>query len=98
VRACLGIASFFGHGDEEDDSLGGLKGPTARRPFGVTLQQLYDGVSINIKLERRVVCRGCRRRTKDNAERCDKCDRCPDEIANVLKQMGGFMVRASCPK
>jgi len=59
--------------------------------FEVTLDELYLGTQKKVQIERRVVCRGCRR--NPNAPQCKGCGKCPNEVKVVNVQMGPFMTQ-----
>uniref|UniRef100_A0A7S2W519 J domain-containing protein n=1 Tax=Mucochytrium quahogii TaxID=96639 RepID=A0A7S2W519_9STRA len=59
----------------------------------VSLEDMYNGGEVRTKVNRRVVCRGCRKITTKNKEKCSKCGKCPPETRTVHRQMGGFMVQ-----
>jgi DnaJ-class molecular chaperone len=60
-------------------------------PLSVTLDELYTGQKKNVKINRRVVCRGCRLRPND--AKCRGCNRCPNEVKTVKVQMGPFLTQ-----
>mmetsp|Transcript_71735 Transcript_71735/g.134158 ORF Transcript_71735/g.134158 Transcript_71735/m.134158 type:complete len:408 (+) Transcript_71735:162-1385(+) len=57
----------------------------------VTLQELYLGGEKHVKVNRRVVCRGCR--LKPNAPQCRGCGKCPNEVRVQNVQVGPFMTQ-----
>jgi DnaJ-class molecular chaperone len=57
----------------------------------VSLNDLYNSNTMKAGLQRRVVCRGCRR--KPDAPQCSGCGRCPNEIKVVNVQMGPFVTQ-----
>jgi len=60
--------------------------------MGVNLADLYSGNSeYKAQLQRRVVCRGCRKSPGD--PKCRPCNRCPNEVKVVNVQMGPFMTQ-----
>merc|ERR1712151_804642 len=59
--------------------------------FSVSLEELYNSQTKNVKISRRVVCRGCRLRP--SAPQCRGCGRCPNEIKMVKVQMGPFLTQ-----
>lgn len=59
--------------------------------FDVTLEELYNGEAKSIKINRKVVCRGCRLRP--DSPQCRGCGRCPNEVKVVNVQMGPFMTQ-----
>merc|ERR1712039_756862 len=59
--------------------------------FSVTLEELYNSQQKMVKINRRIVCRGCRLRP--NAPQCKGCGKCPNEVKTVKVQMGPFMTQ-----
>jgi hypothetical protein len=80
------FAMFFGGGQQDSD-----RGSDFRHNIDVTLAQLYNGVEMTSKLNRRVVCRGCRGSQRHTKAKCEKCQACPDETKVVRKMIGRGM-------
>lgn len=59
--------------------------------FSVSLEELYNSQTKNVKISRRIVCRGCRLRP--NGPQCKGCGKCPNEIKMVKVQMGPFLTQ-----
>jgi DnaJ-class molecular chaperone len=59
--------------------------------FDVTLEELYNGETKQVQVNRRIVCRGCR--LHPNAPQCAGCGRCPNEVKLVKVQMGPFLTQ-----
>eukprot|EP00931_Biecheleriopsis_adriatica_P121303 TRINITY_DN96394_c0_g1_i1.p1 TRINITY_DN96394_c0_g1~~TRINITY_DN96394_c0_g1_i1.p1 ORF type:complete len:493 (-),score=128.05 TRINITY_DN96394_c0_g1_i1:172-1650(-) len=65
------------------------KGEDTRTNMAVTLEDLYNGVTKNAEIQRRIVCRGCR--VKPDSPKCQGCHRCPNEVRMVNRQVGPGM-------
>eukprot|EP00405_Crypthecodinium_cohnii_P015786 CAMPEP_0206446244 /NCGR_PEP_ID=MMETSP0324_2-20121206/16019_1 /ASSEMBLY_ACC=CAM_ASM_000836 /TAXON_ID=2866 /ORGANISM="Crypthecodinium cohnii, Strain Seligo" /LENGTH=492 /DNA_ID=CAMNT_0053914675 /DNA_START=200 /DNA_END=1678 /DNA_ORIENTATION=- len=65
------------------------KGDDVSSTIEVSLEDLYNGGTMLAKINRRVVCRGCR--TKPNSDKCKVCSRCPNEVKTVHVQVGPGM-------
>jgi len=86
------FAAFFGGGGGGGGG-GGSRGPDVKMNFDVTLEDMYKGGSVSVKIKRRIVCRGCRRAdTPERKARCAKCGKCPNEVRTVHRQMGAGMI------
>lgn len=89
-RAMDPFAAFFGGGNRNQRN--SKRGPDSRLQFSVALEDLYNGNSLEAKISRRVVCRGCRKKSKRDTPRCRACGSCPDEVKMVQRQMGPGMI------
>ena len=70
--------------------IGVQKGKDVSSKIRVTLEDLYNGRTINAQVRRRVVCRGCR--TNRASPRCEGCGpSCPAERKTVQKRMGNMI-------
>jgi len=65
------------------------KGENINTQLGVSLEDLYNSGVMKAQLDRRIVCRGCRR--KPDSPKCTGCSRCPNEIKQVQQQVGPGM-------
>jgi len=65
------------------------KGEDSRTNLAVKLEELYNGGAHKARVQRRIVCRGCR--VKPDSPKCQGCQRCPDEIRMVNRQVGPGM-------
>eukprot|EP00933_Yihiella_yeosuensis_P025690 TRINITY_DN19926_c0_g1_i1.p1 TRINITY_DN19926_c0_g1~~TRINITY_DN19926_c0_g1_i1.p1 ORF type:complete len:507 (-),score=95.03 TRINITY_DN19926_c0_g1_i1:199-1647(-) len=65
------------------------KGQDVEAQLGVSLEDLYNGGIKKANLNRRIVCRGCRK--KPNSPKCQGCQRCPDEVRMENRQVGPGM-------
>uniref|UniRef100_A0A7S0FKB9 J domain-containing protein n=1 Tax=Pyrodinium bahamense TaxID=73915 RepID=A0A7S0FKB9_9DINO len=65
------------------------KGDDLNREMDVRLEDLYSGGFVKNRVTRRVVCRGCRR--KSGSPKCVGCGRCPNEVQTVHVQVGPGM-------
>jgi DnaJ-class molecular chaperone len=65
------------------------KGDDVSSRLEITLEDLYNSGVSKAQIERRVVCRGCRK--KPDSEKCRGCNRCPNEIKTVHQQVGPGM-------
>merc|ERR1740129_266372 len=65
------------------------KGNDVNAEMQVTLEDLYNGGQLNAKIDRRVVCRGCR--VKPDSPKCRGCNRCPNEMKMEHVQVGRGM-------
>jgi len=65
------------------------KGSDVNAEMAVGLEDLYNGGSLNAKIDRRIVCRGCR--VKPDSPKCKGCSRCPNEHKTVHVQVGPGM-------
>jgi DnaJ-class molecular chaperone len=91
------FAAFFGGGQQrggnQNDGAKRLKakrGPNFEAQLEVSLEDSYNGGSVNTNINRRVVCRNCRNK---NTGKCASCGRCPNEVKMVQMQMApGFVV------
>lgn len=66
------------------------KGPDANVEMSATLEDMYKGGEVKARIQRRVVCRGCKGRSDG---KCAACGRCPDEVKMVNRQMGHMIVQ-----
>jgi len=73
----------------------GNRGPDYQMRLRVTLEELYNGVEKETRIQRRVVCARCSspNLSEKAKKRCGKCGRCPNEYRMVQRQMGGFIVQ-----
>merc|ERR1719330_1764506 len=65
------------------------KGEDVSSMIPVTLEDLYNGGTNKARLQRRIVCRGCRK--KPDSPKCKGCQRCPNEMKTVHVQVGAGM-------
>jgi len=65
------------------------KGDDVSANLGVRLEDLYNSGTSKSKIERRVVCRGCR--VRPDSPKCKGCSRCPNEVQTVHVQVGPGM-------
>eukprot|EP00501_MAST-03F_sp_TOSAG23-6_P001457 GSMAST32.ASY1.ANO1.1514.1 assembled CDS len=65
------------------------EGDDSRMQVTVELGDLYNGQTMQVKLSRRIVCRGCRKR---DTEKCRSCGKCPPELKMVQRNMGNGMI------
>ena len=79
-RAMDPFAAFFGGGGRRSNS---KRGQDSKMQFAVSLEDLYNGNTLEAKVTRRVVCRGCSKRNRRNTPKCQACDSCPDEVKMV---------------
>lgn len=66
------------------------KGPDANVELAVSLEDMYKGGEVAARIQRRIVCRGCKGRSDG---KCAECGRCPDEVKMVNRQMGHMVVQ-----
>jgi len=66
------------------------KGPDANVELSASLEDMYSGGEVAARIQRRVVCRGCKGRSDG---KCAECGRCPDEVKMVNRQMGHMVVQ-----
>lgn len=88
------FAALFGGGGQQQGRKA-KKGNDARVELQVSLDDMYNGGTVEATIRRRVVCRGCKNggKGKDRA-RCKKCGRCPNEVKTVMRQMApGFNIQ-----
>ncbi|CAK9017309.1 DnaJ homolog subfamily A member 4 (MmDjA4), partial [Durusdinium trenchii] len=86
-----------------DDMFGGFfggmnrgnRGPDYQMRLRVTLEDLYNGVEKETRINRRVVCARCNApKLSEKAQaRCKLCGKCPNEYRTVHRQLGGFIVQ-----
>lgn len=70
--------------------VGVQKGKDVSSKIRVTLEDIYQGRTINAQVRRRIVCRGCR--TNRASPRCEGCGpSCPSERKTVQKRMGNMI-------
>ncbi|KAF4703391.1 hypothetical protein FOZ62_022559, partial [Perkinsus olseni] len=68
------------------------RGEDGHVTYPVPLEKLYTGSKEHVRINRRVVCTGCRQ--KPDLEKCRGCGKCPDEVKMVQQQVGpGFFVQ-----
>ena len=79
------FSAFFGGGGGGRRGRNANKGPDASVEMAVSLAQLYSGATAGATIQRRVVCRGCRKSRKG---KCAECGACPPETKMVQRQMG----------
>lgn len=65
------------------------KGENVGVDLGVSLEDLYNSGVSQARLDRRIVCRGCR--AKPDSPKCKGCQRCPNEVKMVNQQVGQGM-------
>ncbi|CAE8624296.1 unnamed protein product [Polarella glacialis] len=65
------------------------KGDDVRMNLAVSLEDLYNSGVHEARIERRIVCRGCR--VKPDSPKCQGCNRCPNEVRLVNRQVGPGM-------
>lgn len=65
------------------------KGNDARLEVEVSLEDLYNSGEVSARIQRNIVCRGCK--GKSTGE-CAKCNRCPNEVRMVQRQVAPGMV------
>jgi curved DNA-binding protein CbpA len=82
------FAQFFGGGGRGG---GTERGEGMHARVTVKLADLYTGGEKTTTIRRRVVCRGCRKKSKKKKPRCTSCGRCPDEIRLVKRRMGNMI-------
>lgn len=66
------------------------KGPDANVELSASLEDMYKGGEVTARIQRRIVCRGCKGRSDG---KCAECGRCPDEVKMVNRQMGHMVVQ-----
>lgn len=78
---------FFGGGGNRGS---GKKGPDAQVQVEIELADMYTGKEVSFNIQRRVVCRGCRKKSDG---KCEGCGACPHEtrMKQVQVQPGMFM-------
>lgn len=87
------FSMFFGGGGGGGGGKSSTKGPDFKMGLDVSLEDIYTGKTVNARIKRRVVCRGCRRAdTPERRARCAQCGRCPNEVRTVHRQMGPGMI------
>lgn len=88
------FSMLFGGGQQQQGRKA-KKGPDAHVELSVSLEDMYNGGSVEAAISRRIVCRGCKNGGKGrNREKCRKCGRCPNEVRTVMRSMGpGFQVQ-----
>lgn len=71
---------FFGGGG--GGGRNSKKGPDAQVQVEVNLEDMYNGNDVTFSISRRVVCRGCRKKSDDpeRQKKCEGCGSCPNEI------------------
>jgi DnaJ-class molecular chaperone len=84
-----GIFGMMG-GQQRGEKRKAKKGADANVELAVSLEDMYSGGTTTARIQRRVVCRGCKGRDDG---KCAECDRCPPEVKMVMKQMGNMMVQ-----
>ena len=65
------------------------KGPDAKVQVEVSLEDMYKGGEMTFNIQRRVVCRGCRKKSDG---KCEGCGRCPNEVRMVQREMRPGMI------
>lgn len=65
------------------------KGENIGVDLEVSLEDLYNSGVSQARLDRRIVCRGCRARP--DSPKCEGCRRCPNEVKMVNQQVGPGM-------
>jgi len=88
-----GLAAFFGGGEVNEKKTKAKKGPDYNMNVKVTLDDLYNGNTLNHKIKRRVVCKRCGKDANPTHERCRGCKACPGGSKMVHKQMGNMIVQ-----
>jgi DnaJ-class molecular chaperone len=86
---------FFGGGGGGGGSgRNSKKGPDAKVEVEVSLEDMYRGNDVSFSINRRVVCRGCSKKSDDpeRQKKCEGCSRCPNEVRmkQVQVQPGMF--------
>jgi DnaJ-class molecular chaperone len=81
---------FFGGGGGGGKRRNSKKGPDANVQVEIDLADMYTGKEVEFNIQRRVVCRGCRKKSDG---KCEGCVRCPNEVRmkQVQVQPGMFM-------
>ena len=70
--------------------MGVQKGNDVNSKIRVTLEDIYKGATVNAKVRRRIVCRGCK--TNRKSPKCDSCGpTCPAERKTVQRRMGNMV-------
>jgi DnaJ-class molecular chaperone len=82
------FAALFGGGRQQRTN----RGPDASVSREVTLEDIYNGNQLEMKINRRVVCRGCAGDKAKGKAKCASCGKCPDEVKMVHRQMGPGMI------
>jgi len=82
------FAAMFGGGQQRRSN----KGPDAQVQRDVTLEDIYNGNTLEMSIQRRIVCRGCGGDKGKGKAKCASCGRCPDETRMVQRQMGPGMI------
>ena len=85
------FAAFFGGGGGQRRNA--KKGRDVSVRVDVTLEDIYNGAERTAEIERRVICRGCKKNPRK--KKCRACSKsCPNEIKMVKRQMApGFVVQ-----
>ena len=68
---------FGGGGGGGGQGRNSKKGPDAKVQVEVSLEDMYKGGEMTFNIQRRVVCRGCRKKSDG---KCEGCGRCPNEV------------------
>lgn len=66
------FGSFFGQQQQQEQ-----RGPNIEMDLDVTLEDLYNGATVNVELSRQTLCSKCRgsgARSPDDITRCPDCD------------------------
>jgi len=85
------FGNFFGGGGGGNSN----RGPDYQMRMRVSLEDLYNGAERETRIQRRIVCRNCAKKTQSEKTKakCITCGRCPNEVRMVTRQMGNFMVQ-----
>lgn len=78
-----------GRGGQGGKRRSAKKGNDARLEVGVSLEDLYNGGEVSARIQRNVICRGCKGKSSG---KCSRCNRCPNEVRMVQRQVGPGMV------
>ncbi len=79
------FAAFFGRQQNGGGDRKANKGEDYPVEISVSLDDMYNGNTVNTLITRRVVCRGCKNKPKKGI--CADCGQCPNEVRTVLRQV-----------
>ncbi|KAA0157434.1 hypothetical protein FNF27_00682 [Cafeteria roenbergensis] len=65
------------------------KGNDARLEVEASLEDLYNSGEVSARIQRNIVCRGCKGKSSG---KCARCNRCPNEVRMVQRQVAPGMV------
>lgn len=95
----FGFGAFFGMGNQKQQK---PKGPTLNLQLDVTLEDLYNGATVEVEVVNQHICSHCRGTGADSRDDISKCNQCGGQGMIIQRQQiaPGFVqqVQRPCPK